>query len=87
MNTLLKISLLPVYFLAMASVFVTLPYGAGPWLQKLSAILLVIHAVETLLVFKHVRKYNGPLPVSIALSLLFGVLHWMPLAKGKADQP
>jgi hypothetical protein len=34
--------------------------------------------------FKSVRKYAGSLVVSIALSLLFGLLHWMPLAKASS---
>ena len=31
--------------------------------------------------FKHVRKYRGPLAVSVLLTLLFGLLHWKPLAQ------
>ena len=40
-----------------------------------------MHSVELLLMFKHVRLYRGPLAVSMLLTLLFGVLHWMPLAR------
>jgi hypothetical protein len=31
--------------------------------------------------FKYVKTYSGPLWVSVVLALLFGVLHWMPLAR------
>jgi len=81
MNTFLKANLIVLYALALASLVWPLPLDAGHWLQKISLILLAVHAIETVAMFKHVRKYAGPLAVSIALSLLFGLLHWMPLAK------
>jgi hypothetical protein len=31
-----------------------------------------------------VRLYKGPLAVSIILTLLFGFLHWKPLADARA---
>ena len=43
--------------------------------------LLVLHALETVVVFKHVKRYQGPVAVSVLLSVLFGVLHWLPLAR------
>ena len=30
--------------------------------------------------YKHVRLYRGPLAASVVLTLLFGLLHWKPLA-------
>ena len=30
--------------------------------------------------FKHVRLYRGPLAASVVLTLLFGLLHWKPMA-------
>lgn len=47
---------------------------------RAALILLAIHMAELLFVFKHVRLYPGPLPVSVLLTLLFGLLHWKPLA-------
>jgi len=32
-------------------------------------------------VLAHLRRYRGPLAVSIALNLLFGLLHWVPLKR------
>ena len=43
--------------------------------------MLGVHALECLLAFKSIKRYTGPLWVSLALSLLFGLLHWMPLAR------
>lgn len=81
MNTLSKGLLVLTYLLACVSLLVTLPMDAGPWLQKISLILLAIHAVETAVMFRHVKKYPGPLGTSILLSLLFGLLHWLPLSR------
>lgn len=81
MNTLIKGSLVIVYALALISLVWPLPLDAGPWLQKLSVILIAIHVLETVVMFKHVKKYPGPLSTSIMLSLLFGLLHWLPLSK------
>jgi hypothetical protein len=33
-----------------------------------------------------VRLYRGPLAISVALTLLFGLLHWKPLADEKARE-
>ena len=38
--------------------------------------LLVLHALETVVVFKHVKRYQGPVAVSMLLSVL-----WLPLAR------
>ena len=81
MNTLLKGGCAAVYLLALVSLAWTFPMGAGPILQKLALILLLVHAVEAIFVFKYIKTYSGPLLTSIVLSLLFGLLHWMPLAK------
>jgi len=82
MNTALKGGLIAIYALACISLVWPLPFEAGPWLQKISVILLAIHLLETIVMFKHVKKYQGPVGTSILLSLLFGLLHWLPLAKG-----
>ena len=39
------------------------------------------HAVELLVAFNAVKRYPGPLIDSIGLTLLFGLLHWLPLRK------
>jgi uncharacterized protein YhhL (DUF1145 family) len=80
-NTLTKALLGATYLLALASLFVVLPMEAGPVVQKLALALLGVHVLECLLAFKYVKSYPGPLWVSVLLALLFGLLHWMPLAK------
>ena len=80
-NTLLRGLLAATYLLALVSLFVALPMDAAPVMQKLALILLGVHALECLLAFKYIKRYTGPLWVSLALSLLFGLLHWMPLAR------
>jgi hypothetical protein len=82
MNTNLKALCLAIYLLAIAGFFVTLPFGVTPWLQKLAIVLLVAHVLELAVAFKTVKLYKGPLIDSIALTLLFGLLHWKPLGKG-----
>jgi hypothetical protein len=81
MNNYLKINLLGLYLLALVSLVIELPWGSGPYLQRISLILLAIHAVETVVMFKDVKRYQGPLVTSVVLSLLFGLLHWLPLRK------
>ena len=81
MNTFFKANLIAIYALALISLFAPLPWDTGPHLQKLTALLLAIHVLETAVAFKHVKAYKGPLLHSIGLSLLFGLLHWLPLAK------
>jgi hypothetical protein len=81
MNTYLKANLVVLYLLALASLAVTMPWGIGPYLQRATLVLFVIHALETVVMFKHVKFYNGPLAKSIGLSLLYGLLHWLPLAR------
>ena len=35
--------------------------------------------------FRHVRRYRGPLALSVLLTLLFGLLHWKPLADARRN--
>jgi uncharacterized protein YhhL (DUF1145 family) len=79
MNAAIRTVLLLVYALAIASLFVTLPSDLGPLLQRVGLILLAVHLAELVLAYKHVRLYQGPIAISILLTLLFGLLHWKPL--------
>lgn len=76
-----KANCLGIYLLAVASIFITLPWGSGPLLQKLALLLIAAHALEAVFAFKYIKSYQGPLLNSLVLALLFGLLHWMPLAK------
>ena len=54
---------------------------------RAALILLAIHLAELFWMFKHVRLYKGPLAVSVLLTLLFGLLHWKPLADAARAVP
>lgn len=86
MNTFSRAALLALYALAIAALLVPLPWGAGPLVQRIALITLAIHVVELLFVFKHVKAYTGPLATSVALTLLFGLLHWLPIKNRQAAQ-
>jgi len=81
MNSALKVTCLALYLLAIAGAFGVLPAGMTSILQKAALILLAAHALELLFAFKSVQRYRGPLVDSIALTLLFGLMHWKPLSK------
>lgn len=84
MNLTLKAACIAAYLLAAASLAGWLPPDAMPRVVWVAAGLLLIHAVELVFAFKHVRRYPGPLALSVLLTLLFGLLHWKPLADGQA---
>ncbi len=42
--------------------------------------MLVVHALEAVFLLKYLRLYPGRIVVSVLLTLLFGLLHWKPLA-------
>jgi len=81
MNTALKAAILAIYLLAIVGAFGVLPAGVTSILQKAALILLAAHTFELLFAYKSVQRYSGPLVDSIALTLLFGLLHWKPLSK------
>lgn len=86
--TLLKAACLLTYALALAAMAHSLPAswaalaGVAP---RAAAALLLVHALELLVFFKYVRRYPGSLLASAALTLLFGLMHWWPLAKAGAE--
>ena len=82
-NRLFRLLILATYFLALLGLVMPLPLDAGPILQRVSLVLLVIHVLELLVKFRQVRLYRGPLPISVLLTLLFGLLHWKPLADAR----
>lgn len=87
MRNTFKLLLIATYILTVLSLFGFFPADLSHLLQRISLILLVIHAIELLLVFKTIRTYQGPLMTSIVLTLLFGLLHWKPLADAKRRAP
>jgi uncharacterized protein YhhL (DUF1145 family) len=84
MNYVLKLICLSVFALAILALLGALP---AHWVRAVllsAAGLLLVHTVEVFFAFKHVRSYPGPLWISIVLTLLFGLLHWRPLARANA---
>lgn len=83
-NYLLRALCLLAYAMALGQLAGLVPAGSFDRAPTVALVLLVLHAGELLLMFKHVRLYKGPLAVSVVLTLLFGLLHWKPLADEKA---
>ncbi|MBL0089687.1 MAG: hypothetical protein IPP87_17115 [Ideonella sp.] len=84
MNLILRLACLAAFVLALAHLGGLMPAGWFSRAPMIAAILLGLHALELLLFFRHVRLYRGPLAVSVVLTLLFGLLHWKPLADAQA---
>jgi len=76
--TVNKLGALVLYGVTLASYFVALPLPAEVvhWLRVIVGVLFVVHALELLV-------YKGPLLVSMGLTMLFGILHWKPLADAR----
>jgi hypothetical protein len=79
MFTALKALLLLIYGVAILANFVTMPGWLGSSAQTLAVIILVAHVIETFFFWRYVKMWKGPLIGSIALTLLFGLLHWKPM--------
>ena len=80
-----KIATLVFYAAALASLFAAWPPLLENVLQYGTLFLLAAHAIEVVVSFRWVRQYEGPLALSILLTLLFGLFHWMPY-KRRAEQ-
>ncbi len=80
-----KIVTLAFYVAALVSLFVTWPPLLENILQIGTLILFAVHAIEVVVSFRWIKLYEGPLAVSILLTLLFGFMHWMPY-KRRAEQ-
>jgi hypothetical protein len=84
MNYFLRALCLLAYLLAVAGKFVGLSLDATLAMRIVAAILLLAHALELPFVMPHVRRYQGPLALSVLLTMLFGLLHWLPLKRDRA---
>jgi hypothetical protein len=80
MMGVLKLGCIAIYVAALAAWAGLLPGGLGRAAEAIAAGMLLLHAVELPFAFEHVRRYRGPLATSMLLTLLFGLLHWKPLA-------
>lgn len=80
MFLIVKFVLLTLYAMAIAGFMGLLQPGLAGRLQNIALVILAIHLLELVVMFGHVKRYRGPLAVSMVLTLLFGLLHWKPLA-------
>ena len=80
MNLLLKSACVALYLMTLARLAGWLPDAMFARLPLIAGIILLAHVAELALMFRHVRRYPGPLAASVMLTLLFGLLHWKPLA-------
>jgi len=81
MINVLKASCLALYLLAIVGAILPFPGGLSTILQYAALLLLGGHALEVVIASKHLRRYSGSFMDSVALTLLFGFLHWRPLAR------
>ena len=79
MNALVaKIATLGFYLAAAVSLFLDLPPAIETLLQWGTLVLFLAHAAEVVFCLRWIRLYEGPLALSIVLTLLFGFVHWLP---------
>ena len=76
----LKIGCIALYVLALAGLAGILQGALATTVEVVAAIVLCLHTLEVVLMYSKVRLYRGPLLISILLTILFGLLHWKPLA-------
>ena len=84
MNLVMRIACLVAYALGIAA-FTGLIHGPFAAAAAIATIALVgLHSLERLYAYRFLHRYKGSMGTSVALALLFGVLHWAPLARAKA---
>ena len=85
--TINKLGALVLYAATAATYFVALPLLTPEvvhWMRLAIGVLFVAHVVELVVFRSQIALYKGPLVVSMLLTLLFGFLHWKPLADAQA---
>ena len=81
MSLVTKIACLVAYALGVAAL-VGLIHGPLASIAAMVTIaLLGVHALELLYAFRFLHRHRGSMGASVLLALLFGVLHWAPLAR------
>jgi type IV secretory pathway VirB2 component (pilin) len=80
MNIAFKAALLLTYALGLASLAGQLPAELS-FFWTLTWVLLLAHALEAAVMLKLLKRYRGPLAISVGLTLLYGFIHWAPLRK------
>ena len=81
MIALLKLGCLALYALGLAALAGWLHGTAAVVLEGLAAAFVAIHVLELPFFWKILRTWRGPFAASVALALLFGALHSLPLMR------
>ena len=81
MSLVMKFACIVVYALGIAGVVGLVRGPLASAGEILSIVLLGVHALELLFAFKFLHRHKGSMGASVLLALLFGVLHWAPLAR------
>ncbi len=81
MSLAMKIACVVAYVLGAAALLGLIHGPLAAAASIVTIALLGIHALELLYAFRFLHRYPGPMGVSVLLALLFGVLHWAPLAR------
>ena len=81
MNLAMRIGCLAAYALGIAALLGLIhgPLAAAAGIVTIA--LLGLHALELLFAFRFLHRHPGSMGMSVLLALLFGVLHWAPLAR------
>jgi uncharacterized protein YhhL (DUF1145 family) len=80
-TTFLKMACLTVYAMALAGLAGWLQDELARTVQVITLVALFLHALEAPFVLAYLRRDQSPLAVGVLQTLLFGVLHWMPLTR------
>ena len=81
----LKAACLAIYALALAGVAGLLPHGFSAPVQVVAASFLGVHTVELAVIFmlRKVHLYRGSVWMFAILTIMFGLLHWLPFCVAK----
>lgn len=81
MTLAMKIACLVAYALGIAALLGLIHGPLASAAAIVTIALLGLHALELLYAFKFLHRHRGSMGTSVLLALLFGVLHWAPLAR------
>ena len=81
MTLAMKFACLVAYALGIAGVAGLIHGPLASAGEIVSILLLGVHALELLFAFRFLHRHPGSMGTSVLLALLFGVLHWAPLAR------
>lgn len=81
MSLVMKFACLVAYALGVAGLVGLIHGPLASTAEIVSILLLGVHALELLYAFRFLHRHQGSMGASVVLALLFGVLHWAPLAR------